>query len=54
MLQQIFLGPFGKFSDIMIERNSLGIKEIPALFLLSLTVGRLSIFPVSCLCTKST
>lgn len=47
MLQQIFSEPFGKFTDIMIERNSLGVKEIPALFLLSLTVGRFSIFPVS-------
>ena len=47
MLQQIFSEPFGKFSGITSERNSLGVKEIPALFLLSLTVGRLGIFPVS-------
>lgn len=46
MLQQIFSEAFGKFSGIMIERNSLGVKDIPALFLLFLTVGRFSIFPV--------
>lgn len=55
MLQQIFSEPFGKFSGIMIERNSLGVEKIPALFLLCLTVGRFSIFPVPyCLCTNST
>lgn len=43
MLQQIFSEPFGKFSDIMTERNSLGVKEILALFLLSLTTGRFDI-----------
>lgn len=46
MLQQIFSEAFGQFSGIMIERNSLGVKDIPALFLLSLTVGSFSIFPV--------
>lgn len=46
MLQQIFSEPFGKLSGIMTERNSLSVKEIPVLFLLSLIVGRFNIFPV--------
>lgn len=46
MLQQIFSEPFGKLSGIMTERNSLSVKEIPLLFLLSLIVGRFNIFPV--------
>lgn len=54
MLQQIFSEACGKFSGIMIERNSLGVKDIPALFLLSLTVGRFSIFPVPYAYVEST
>lgn len=46
MLQQIFSEPFGKLSGIMTERNSLSVKEIPLLFLLSLIVDRFNIFPV--------
>jgi len=44
MLQQIFSEPFGKFSGIMTVRNSVGVKEIPALF--SSIAGGFSIFPI--------